>query len=91
MTSPLEGSTFLFMWIGFTLLMTGGIGLLFLWAIRAGQFSDQDRARYLALQCGIPNDVPPPGLPPLEGGADTCQGAEKGAQEEGQHCGRWES
>ena len=59
MGSPLEGQTLLFMWIGFLLLMTCGITAFFLWAVRAGQFADQDRARYLALQSGIPgNDEP---------------------------------
>jgi len=56
MNSPMEGQAFLFIWIGFLLLMTGGIGAFFFWAIRAGQFSHQDRARYLALQSGIPKD-----------------------------------
>jgi nitrogen fixation-related uncharacterized protein len=54
MTTPLEGQTFVFMWIGFLLLMSSGIALFFLWAIRAGQFSRQDRARFLALQAAIP-------------------------------------
>jgi len=54
MNSPMEGQTFLFMWVGFLLLMTGGIAGFFLWAIRAGQFSHQDRARYLPLESGIP-------------------------------------
>ncbi|HBG05667.1 MAG: hypothetical protein A2075_09680 [Geobacteraceae bacterium GWC2_58_44] len=54
MNSLLEGQTFLFMWIGFLLLMTGGIAAFFLWAIRSGQFSHQDRARYLPLASGIP-------------------------------------
>ena len=54
MNSPLEGQAFLFMWVGFLLLMSSGIAAFFLWAIRAGQFSRQDRARYLPLQSGIP-------------------------------------
>lgn len=54
MNSPMEGEAFLFIWIGFLLLMTGGIASFFLWGIRAGQFSDQDRARYLPLESGIP-------------------------------------
>jgi|GEM_PF-1905475 len=55
MSSPMEGTTFLFMWLGFLLLMTGSVAAFFLWAIRRGQFSDQDRARYLPLQSGIPD------------------------------------
>ena len=54
----MEGQAFLFMWIGFLLLMTGGIAAFFLWALRAGQFSDQDRARYLPLESGIPSGEP---------------------------------
>ena len=58
MDNPMEGQAFLFMWIGFLLLMTGGIAAFFLWAIRAGQFSNQDRARYLPLESGIPPSEP---------------------------------
>ncbi len=58
MNSPLEGAAFLFLWIGFLLLMTGSIAAFFLWAIRAGQFSDQDQARYLPLTSGIPGPSP---------------------------------
>ena len=50
----MEGQAFLFLWVGFLLLMTGSIAGFFLWAIRAGQFSHQDRARYLPLKSGIP-------------------------------------
>ena len=53
MKSLLEGPTFLFMWIGFSLLMTGSIAAFFFWAVRAGQFSHQDRARYLPLDSFI--------------------------------------
>ena len=54
MNSPMEGTTFLYMWLGFLLLMMCSVAIFFLWAIRKGQFSQQDRARYLALQSGIP-------------------------------------
>ncbi len=54
MSNPWEGQAFLFMWIGFLLLMSCGIGAFFLWGIRSGQFSGQERARYLALQAEIP-------------------------------------
>jgi cbb3-type cytochrome oxidase maturation protein len=60
MNSPLEGQTFLFMWIGFLLLMSCGVAAFFLWGIRAGQFSDQDRARYLPLNSGIPPEEETP-------------------------------
>ena len=59
MKSLLEGPTFLFMWIGFSLLMTGSIAAFFFWAVRAGQFSHQDRARYLPLESCIPLDEEP--------------------------------
>lgn len=59
MKSLLEGPTFLFMWIGFSLLMTGSIAAFFFWAVRAGQFSHQDRARYLPLDSFIPLDEEP--------------------------------
>lgn len=59
MKSLLEGPTFLFMWIGFSLLMTGCIAAFFFWAVRAGQFSHQDRARYLPLDSFIPLDEEP--------------------------------
>lgn len=67
MNSLLEGETFFFMWLGFLLLMTGGIAAFFLWAIRSGQFSDQDRARYLPLESGIPPGGQPDAARPQEG------------------------
>ncbi|GFO67644.1 hypothetical protein GMLC_12230 [Geomonas limicola] len=54
MDSPWEGTTFLFMWLGFLVLMLICIASFFLWAIRRNQFTDQDRARYLPLMSGIP-------------------------------------
>ena len=68
MNSPMEGQTFLFMWIGFLLLMSCSIGAFFLWAVRAGQFSYQDRARYLALKSGIPPTDEPDAMPRQESG-----------------------
>ena len=59
MNQLLEGQTFLFMWLGFMLLMICCIAGFFLWAIRAGQFSGQDRARYLPLESGIPPEDEP--------------------------------
>jgi cbb3-type cytochrome oxidase maturation protein len=62
MSSQFESQTFLFMWIGFLLLMSCGIAAFFFWAIRAGQFGDQERARSLALQARIPDpEEPDPG------------------------------
>jgi nitrogen fixation-related uncharacterized protein len=59
MSSPMEGSTFLFMWLGFLILMIGCLGAFFIWAMRGGQFSQQDRARYLALHSSIPDSREP--------------------------------
>jgi cbb3-type cytochrome oxidase maturation protein len=56
MNSPFEGTSFVLMWIGFLILMSSGIVIFFVWAIRNGQFADQDRARYLALMSGIPSE-----------------------------------
>ncbi|MBT1071508.1 cbb3-type cytochrome oxidase assembly protein [Pelotalea chapellei] len=49
MNGPTDSATFFYMWIGFLFLMIAGILLVFIWAIRSGQFKDQDRARYLPL------------------------------------------
>ena len=54
MNNLLAGSAFLCMWLGFLLLMIGCIASFFLWAVRNGQFSGQDRARHLPLTSGIP-------------------------------------
>ena len=61
MGNPFEGQTFMLMWIGFLALMTCCIALFFYWGIRTGQFSDQDRARYLPLNSGIPPADEPKG------------------------------
>lgn len=56
MVSLTSSGTFLFMWIGFMGLMITGITLILVWAARSRQFSNQDRARYLPLRSGIPDD-----------------------------------
>lgn len=66
--NPMEGNAFLFLWIGFLLLMSTALGTVFLWAIRAGQFSNQERARYLALDAAIPDAEPPAEDGPQEKG-----------------------
>jgi nitrogen fixation-related uncharacterized protein len=45
------------MWISFTVLALAGIAAVLVWAVRSRQFRDQDRARYLALNSGIPSDA----------------------------------
>jgi cbb3-type cytochrome oxidase maturation protein len=73
--NPMEGNAFLFLWIGFLLLMSTALGTVFLWAIRAGQFANQERARYLALEAAIPDLEPP--------AEDAPQAKEKEAGPEG--------
>ena len=72
MNNPLDGQAFLFLWIGFLLLMGSGVGACFLWGIRNGQFSRQDRARYLALKAEIRDSLPPKG----------CEGGEAPPEQE---------
>jgi len=57
MITMLEDPIFVFMWLGFLMLMSVGTALFFMWAVRSQQFSQQDRARYLPLQSGIPVEV----------------------------------
>jgi nitrogen fixation-related uncharacterized protein len=48
-----DGMTPLFVvWITYTALALAGASAIIVWAVRNRQFSDQDRARYLALGCG---------------------------------------
>jgi nitrogen fixation-related uncharacterized protein len=44
------------MWIGFMAVGLAAGTVVFIWAVRARQFANQERARYLALQSGIPRD-----------------------------------
>ena len=48
---------FLAMWLGFLAVMIGAITAALVWAIRSRQFTKQDRARYLALESGVPSEV----------------------------------
>lgn len=48
---------FLVMWLGFLGLMITAIAIPLVWAIRSRQFSNQDRARYLPLESGIPGEL----------------------------------
>lgn len=43
-------------WIGFTLIAVSGIAAVIWWALKNGQFHDQDRARHLPLESYIPED-----------------------------------
>lgn len=51
-------SALLLVWIAFSGVALAGILAVLVWAVRAGQFGDQDRARYLPLESGIPDGLP---------------------------------
>ena len=48
------GEALLIMWITFTGMAVLGVTAVLVWAVRAHQFANQDRARYLPLMSGIP-------------------------------------
>jgi cbb3-type cytochrome oxidase maturation protein len=52
----LRENALLVAWIAFTLTGMAAVVTVFVWALRSGQFTDQDRARYLPLTSGIPED-----------------------------------
>ena len=62
-----SGAKFALVFITFTALIWVLLILVAFWAYRNGQFSDQDRARYLALRSGPPLDED-------DGGAQAPQG-----------------
>jgi hypothetical protein len=41
-------------WFTFLVVALVGVAAAIVWAVRSGQFTNQDRARYLPLQSGIP-------------------------------------
>ncbi len=47
---------FFFYWILFTILVLAATAVAILWSWRAGLFSRQDRARYLALWAEVPEE-----------------------------------
>ena len=49
-------SHLLLVWLTMTALGVTGLALALLWAIRSGQFQQQDRARYLPLESHVPDD-----------------------------------
>lgn len=92
MAGILDSQTFIFIWIGFLLLMSCGIGAFFLWGIRTGQFADQDRARYLPLQSGIPPAANPvPGRKADQETAVEARGVKADAEEARDSIGRHDS
>lgn len=54
-----QNAALLVMWVVYSVLAMGGLIAVFVWCVRTRQFSDQDRARYLALQSGIPQQQGP--------------------------------
>lgn len=48
----------LILWITFSGLAAVAVAAILIWAARTRQFSEQDRARYLALSSGIPAKEP---------------------------------
>jgi nitrogen fixation-related uncharacterized protein len=49
-----SSNALLIFWITFAAVYLGSAVAVLVWAVRARQFSDQDRARYLPLRSGIP-------------------------------------
>jgi cbb3-type cytochrome oxidase maturation protein len=54
--TPSNNASLFFLWLGISMLMSLGALAALIWAIRAGQFSDQQRARYLALFSKTPGE-----------------------------------
>jgi cbb3-type cytochrome oxidase maturation protein len=54
--SPQEAFTLI--WFGFLVMGIVSASAVLLWAIRSGQFGDQEHARSLPLLSGIPDDDP---------------------------------
>jgi nitrogen fixation-related uncharacterized protein len=59
-------SALLLVWIAFSGVALAGILAVLVWAVRSGQFGDQDRARYLPLESEIPDGLAA-GVPRGEG------------------------
>jgi len=47
-------TAFLLFWIDFTVMALAAVAAAVIWGVRAGQFGNQDGARYLPLRSGIP-------------------------------------
>lgn len=59
MTSTVDA--YVYLWVGLTLMCLLGLSAVFVWAWKAGQFGNQDRARWLALWAEVPTeDAAPP-------------------------------
>jgi nitrogen fixation-related uncharacterized protein len=62
----------LLVWIAFLVLTLIGVFLILIWAVRARQFSGQDRARHLPLRSDIPRED---AAPPDDGEDEQQQGS----------------
>ena len=51
-----KGQLLLVIWILFTAIGLAAMIAALVWAVRSRQFSDQERARHLPLESGIPPD-----------------------------------
>jgi len=58
MMAPAPDTALLLAWVAFAGVAIVGIVAVLVWAVRTGQFADQDRARYLPLESGIPEGPP---------------------------------
>jgi len=64
--STIESAQLLYLWIAFTALAVIGISAILVWAVRSGQFGDQERARSLPLVSNVPIAAPTTRRPPGE-------------------------
>jgi len=53
------GTALIIVWVTFAAIALAAIVAVLVWAVRSRQFSDQDRARRLPLQSGIPDREEP--------------------------------
>jgi nitrogen fixation-related uncharacterized protein len=54
MIETYSGAGLLILWVVFASVALAAITAVLVWAVRNGQFSNQDAARYLPLKSGIP-------------------------------------
>jgi hypothetical protein len=59
MTIPQFHLQLLIVWITVTIVILLGLTAILVWAVRTRQFSNQDHARYLPLESGIPEEDEP--------------------------------
>ena len=59
MTIPQFHLQLLIVWVTVTVVILCGLTAVLIWAVRTRQFSNQDHARYLSLESGIPEEDGP--------------------------------